>query len=136
MKEATMGAAHNLQSCLVGRRNIIVALATNTEFKAAENIFTFKSCNMKNINAFAAEIINDYNLYDDADFRKNLIYRYPHAIGGEIEGIGLATSCIRYNISWILIKAVSDWCIYKNDDAQYGAALNSIQFCRELINLL
>ncbi|MDR2669214.1 MAG: hypothetical protein LBC14_04595 [Desulfovibrio sp.] len=235
-----MGAAHNLQSCLVGRKNIILALAANIEFKAAENIFTLKPCRIKNVNAYAAEIINDYNIIivrseigalgpwsstlelydaiykfspeyvimagiafglkddkqsigdilisteiidyetgklsmgnfeqrgstyvatrelilkaqqikakshigqivsgskivDDVNFRENLIYRYPYAIGGEMEGRGLAASCIRHNISWILVKAVSDWGIYKRDDAQYDAALNSIQFCRELIKLL
>jgi nucleoside phosphorylase len=235
-----MGSAHNLQSHRVDRKNIILALAANTEFKAAENIFPLKSCNIKNINAYTAGILNNYNiilvrseigalgpwsstlaLYDAidkfspefvimagvafglkndrqsigdilisteivdyetgklsmgnfeqrgatyiaareliakaqkvkakshsgqiisgskivdcADFRKNLICRYPHAIGGEMEGRGLAASCIRHNISWILIKAVSDWGIYKSDGAQYGAALNSIQFCKELIKLL
>lgn len=34
---------------------------------------------------------------------------YPQAIGGEIEGVGLAAAAVRHGVPWIIVKAICDW---------------------------
>ena len=49
-------------------------------------------------------------LVNDPQFKKELLTRYPRAIGGEMEGRGAYAAC-RYNElnEWIIIKAIADY---------------------------
>lgn len=48
-------------------------------------------------------------LVDDAEFKASLFERFPDAIGGEMEGAGVAAAADRKKCKWILIKAICDW---------------------------
>jgi hypothetical protein len=38
-----------------------------------------------------------------------LFERYPQAVGGDMEGVGLAAAAVRNGVPWIVVKAICDW---------------------------
>jgi nucleoside phosphorylase len=82
------------------------------------------------------EIICGCKVVNDPSFRDALVSRYPKAIGGEMEGIGVAAACHRKNKPWLLAKGICDWGEIKTDDHQLAAARQSITFCLDILNLL
>lgn len=82
------------------------------------------------------EILAGCKIVNDETFTKNLISHYPNAIGGEMEGAGLASACARKDVPWILIKSICDWGSEKGDDYQFKAALKSIRFCLNIVKEL
>jgi nucleoside phosphorylase len=54
-------------------------------------------------------ILSGEKLVDDPDFKRQLFQRFPQAIGGEMEGAGLAAASGRRGIAWILVKSICDW---------------------------
>jgi nucleoside phosphorylase len=64
------------------------------------------SCRVKD-----GPILSGEKLVDDLDFKVSLFSQYPEAIGGEMEGTGMAAACSRAEArrEWILVKSVSDW---------------------------
>lgn len=54
-------------------------------------------------------ILSGEKLVDDPAFKANLFARFPQAIGGEMEGAGLAAAAGRGGVAWILVKAICDW---------------------------
>ncbi len=63
--------------------------------------------------------------------------RFPEAIGGEMEGTGLQSSCHRDKIEWILIKGICDWGYDKqSEDKQKNQELAINNVCAYLIYTL
>ena len=60
-------------------------------------------------------LLSGEKLVDAMAFKELLFSRYPQAIGGEMEGGGLAAAAVRNNIPWILVKAICDWGDGKKD---------------------
>lgn len=54
-------------------------------------------------------VLSGEKLIDSAKFKTSLIDEYPQAIGGEMEGVGLAAAAVRENVPWILVKGICDW---------------------------
>jgi nucleoside phosphorylase len=54
-------------------------------------------------------VLSGEKLIDDPEFKASLFDAYPQAIGGEMEGVGLAAAAVRENLPWILVKAICDW---------------------------
>ncbi|MCA9924645.1 MAG: hypothetical protein KC421_19855 [Anaerolineales bacterium] len=54
-------------------------------------------------------ILSGDKLVDDPQFKASLFNEFPEAIGGEMEGAGLADAAVRLNTPWILVKAICDW---------------------------
>jgi len=54
-------------------------------------------------------ILSGEKLVDNVAFREQLGTIEPEAIGGEMEGAGLYTSCQKKKIDWIMVKAICDW---------------------------
>lgn len=54
-------------------------------------------------------IISGDTLADSKSFVDELMASFPEAIGGEMEGTGLQSSCHRDKTEWILIKGICDW---------------------------
>ena len=79
------------------------------------------------------QILSGSKLVDDPVFRANLKARYPDAIGGEMEGIGLVSACERHGTPWLLAKAICDWGFGKTSDAQADAARRSVEFCLDFL---
>lgn len=54
-------------------------------------------------------LLSGEKLVDNAEFKADLFKRFPDAIGGEMEGAGLAASAERERCEWIIAKAICDW---------------------------
>jgi nucleoside phosphorylase len=54
-------------------------------------------------------ILSGDKLVDDPEFKAELFTHFPEAIGGEMEGAGLAAAAGRMGVPWILVKAICDW---------------------------
>jgi nucleoside phosphorylase len=55
------------------------------------------------------QLLSGEKLIDSALFLEALRDRFPEAIGGEMEGAGLAAAAGRAKIDWIVVKAIVDW---------------------------
>lgn len=55
------------------------------------------------------KILSGEKLIDDLKYRKGLKAQFPKAIGGEMEGTGLASACSWDEKSWIVVKSIADW---------------------------
>jgi nucleoside phosphorylase len=68
-------------------------------------------------------------LVDAEAFKASLLATYPQAIGGDMEGVGLAAAAVRQNVPWILVKAICDWADgnkHENHQALAAAAAVSL----------
>lgn len=54
-------------------------------------------------------LLSGEKLVDNPAFKAELFDRYPQAIGGDMEGVGLAAAAFRHGVPWILVKAICDW---------------------------
>jgi nucleoside phosphorylase len=54
-------------------------------------------------------LLSGEKLVDDPVFKADLFRKYPRAIGGEMEGVGLTAAAVRHQVPWILVKAICDW---------------------------
>ena len=73
-------------------------------------------------------VLSGEKLIDNPDFKSDLFTRYPTAIGGEMEGSGLAAAAGRVNCEWVLVKGICDWADgnkrnpHKDRDQEFAAA--------------
>ncbi|MDZ4086945.1 MAG: hypothetical protein U1E69_09090 [Tabrizicola sp.] len=82
------------------------------------------------------ELLSGMKLIDDADFRTELISRFPDAIGGEMEATGIAASASRLLADWIVVKSICDWAEGKKDGDQELAARNAAEFALKLSGII
>lgn len=54
-------------------------------------------------------ILSGSKLVDNREYQNALLRSAPDAIGGEMEGVGLSKAAIRRQVSWLLVKGISDW---------------------------
>ncbi|MBK7919066.1 MAG: hypothetical protein IPJ94_22950 [Chloroflexi bacterium] len=59
-------------------------------------------------------LLSGEKLVDDAQFKANLFNRFPQAIGGEMEGAGVAAAAGQNSTAWILVKGICDWGMGRN----------------------
>ncbi|MBI3235925.1 MAG: hypothetical protein HYZ42_18135 [Bacteroidetes bacterium] len=71
--------------------------------------FDNSSLNFKGADVELGFIISGDTLANSKPFVDELIASFPEAIGGEMEGTGLQSSCHRDKKEWILIKGICDW---------------------------
>ncbi len=80
-------------------------------------------------------ILSGEKLVDNVDFKTLLFERHPHAIGGEMEGVGLAAAAERQRCEWILVKGICDWADgEKTDNHQGFAAASSVSLIRHVLS--
>ncbi|WP_327693350.1 phosphorylase family protein [Streptomyces sp. NBC_00459] len=72
-------------------------------------------------------------LIDSVSVRDQLVALEPDGRGAEMEGGGVYAAAAKGRTDWILVKAISDWGIGKNDDAQPLAARNAAEFVVHMI---
>ena len=53
-------------------------------------------------------VLTGNKLVDDEGFRDRLVKLEPEAVGGDMEGLGLAAPCDRHGVDWIIVKAICD----------------------------
>lgn len=61
------------------------------------------------VNVDAGLILTGEKLVDNPDLRERLLTIEPEAIGLEMEGAGVYTTCVDAGIPWIVIKGICDW---------------------------
>lgn len=74
---------------------------------------------------------------DNAEFKRSLFERFPNAIGGEMEGCGVAAAAERKRREWIIVKAICDWGDGAKSKLHQGfAAAASVHLVEHVLNQL
>lgn len=81
-------------------------------------------------------VLSGQKLVDSEEFRDELRKRFPDAIGGEMEGVGISAAAARAKVEWIVIKAICDWGVGKKKKDQPRAAANAASFAVKVIELV
>jgi nucleoside phosphorylase len=80
-------------------------------------------------------VLSGEKLIANADYKSELVARYPTAIGGEMEGAGLYSAAARAGVEWIVVKGICDWGDEaKHDSMQAAAAENAISLVKFVID--
>ena len=80
-------------------------------------------------------LLSGEKLVDNVDFKRPLFDRYPQAIGGEMEGAGVAASAERKRCEWIVVKAICDWGDgTKTSHHQAFAAASAVHLVEHVLN--
>ncbi|WP_146176326.1 5'-methylthioadenosine/S-adenosylhomocysteine nucleosidase [Rhodovulum kholense] len=66
--------------------------------------------------------LSGQKLVDNNDFVHDLRVQFPEALAGEMEGNAVAVACHNAGVQWIVIKAICDWGMDKEDGWQEIAA--------------
>ena len=78
---------------------------------------------------YIGTVLSGEKLLDDREYRDKLHDSFPEAIGGEMEGAGLASVAMANNLyEWIIVKGICDWGYDKqseNKDKYQKIAMNS-----------
>lgn len=83
-------------------------------------------------------VLSGEKLLDDKEYRDKLHNSFPEAIGGEMEGAGLASVAMAHNLyEWIIVKGICDWGYEKqseNKDRYQEIAMNSaLSLCQAVL---
>jgi nucleoside phosphorylase len=65
--------------------------------------------------------------------RRRMIEAEPDAIGGEMEGLGVYAAAAKDKVDWIVVKAICDWGMAKDDDWHERAARNAADFVLDVL---
>lgn len=80
-------------------------------------------------------LLSGEKLVDDPEFKESLFERFPNAIGGEMEGAGVAAAALRSSCEWILVKSICDWGDGSKDNVhQEFAAASSVSLVEHVLN--
>ncbi|MFE0149038.1 hypothetical protein ACFWY5_17955 [Nonomuraea sp. NPDC059007] len=72
-------------------------------------------------------------LLDSPTERQRMIEAEPEAIGGEMEGLGVYAAAAKDKVDWIVVKAIADWGMDKDDTWQPIAARNAAEFMVDVL---
>jgi nucleoside phosphorylase len=99
--------------------------------------WSFKAPNGRECGIQIGPILSGDKLVDNHEFKRDLFKRYPTAIGGEMEGVGVAASAERENCEWIVVKAICDWGDGTKTKLHQGfAAASSVALVEHVLNQL
>ena len=80
-------------------------------------------------------ILSGEKLIDNPDFKSRLFEKHPNAIGGDMEGVGVASCAEREKHEWILVKAICDWADGDKTDNHHGfAAASAVSFVQHVLS--
>ena len=87
---------------------------------------------------YMGTVLSGEKLLDDKNYRDKLHSSFPEAIGGEMEGAGLASVAMANNLyEWIIVKGICDWGYDKqseNKDRYQKIAMESaISLCESVL---
>jgi WD40 repeat protein/nucleoside phosphorylase len=70
-------------------------------------------------------LLSGEKLIDNVSYRDALLHLEAEAIGGEMEGVGVAIAADRHKVDWLVVKAISDWADgnKRHDSAEADQAL-------------
>lgn len=90
----------------------------------------------RRVRARVGQMLSGEKLVDSIEFKARLFADFPEAIGGEMEGAGLASAAEAAKIEWLLAKAICDWGNGKKSDKyQKEAAKLSVRFMEHLLGV-
>lgn len=72
-------------------------------------------------------------LLNSPTVRRRMIEAEPDAIGGEMEGLGVYAAAAKDKVDWIVVKAICDWGMAKDDDWHERAARNAAEFVLDVL---
>lgn len=85
------------------------------------------------IKRHAGELLSGEKLVDNKAFRDELFFKFPNAIGGDMESFGIYSAAANQGIQeWIVIKGICDWAYGKSKDKkqrQKNAANAAVDLC-------
>ncbi|WP_165227599.1 5'-methylthioadenosine/S-adenosylhomocysteine nucleosidase family protein [Aquisphaera insulae] len=80
-------------------------------------------------------VLSGEKLVDDLAFKSSLFNAHPTAIGGEMEGAGLAAAAHRHGVPWIMAKGICDWADgAKHDSHQPLAAAAAMSLVHNVLS--
>ncbi|WP_162795181.1 hypothetical protein [Nonomuraea lactucae] len=81
----------------------------------------------------AGPMLSGSTLLNSRTMRARMIAAEPDAIGGEMEGLGVYAAAAKSGVDWIVVKAICDWGMGKNDRAQKRAARNAADLVLDVL---
>lgn len=72
-------------------------------------------------------------LMNSPTMRERMIEAEPDAIGGEMEGLGVYAAAAKGKVDWIVVKAICDWGMAKDDEWHEQAARNAAEFILDVL---
>lgn len=116
----------------VGKREIILRGDRPHSSSALINFLKSAQLTWQSPKVHFGSLLSGEKLVDNLDYRNTLKELASEAIGGEMEGAGIYTSCQDAKVDWIVVKAICDWADgNKSQDKakrQQQAADNAAQF--------
>ncbi len=104
-------------------------------FRAIPNWSFGNPGGLESVEAHFGAILTGEKLVNNLEFREALLDRWPDAIGGEMEGAGVAAAATAAGIPWIVVKGVMDWGDgKKNDDYKQLAAAAAAAFVGAILS--
>ncbi|WP_161606318.1 hypothetical protein [Microlunatus speluncae] len=88
------------------------------------------------IDLLPCQLLSGEKLIDNADFKRQLLDRFPDAMGGEMEGAGVFSASYRSTVEWLVVKAVCDYAEKKHQDKQERQLLASQIAARAFVHVL
>ncbi|RST88465.1 hypothetical protein EJC49_00185 [Aquibium carbonis] len=86
------------------------------------------------ISAYDGQLLCGEKLVDDPEFMRTLRSRFPDAIGGEMEGVGISSAAAAEGVEWVVVKAICDWGFDKDKKHQKAAASAAARFVADMIH--
>jgi nucleoside phosphorylase len=110
--------------------------ANTTLLNRFENVpyWSFRRPNDSQCERKVGHVLSGEKLVDEPNFKGSLFTRYPHAIGGEMEGAGLAAAAVRHNVPWILVKGICDWGDGKKDKKHQPLVAAAVSLVHEVLS--
>ncbi|MEK5394308.1 5'-methylthioadenosine/S-adenosylhomocysteine nucleosidase family protein [Paenibacillus sp. FSL K6-2859] len=81
------------------------------------------------------QFLSGEKLIDSRNFKNDLLDKYPSAIGGDMEGYGVASAANVEKLEWLVVKAISDWANQKSNGFQEHASDAAVSFCHSLFSI-
>lgn len=111
-----------------------------------KNQFVNFNFSRRTYDVWSGTFLSGEKLIDNEEYKEELIKRFSAGkkcdrdiIGGEMEGVGLASTLARVdNPNWIIVKAICDWADGNKGEnkreRQEKAANNAVHFCKRLFS--
>lgn len=104
-------------------------------FRNADVDWCFRDPNGVNCTPHFGPILSGEKLIDNPDFKSGLFEKHPNAIGGEMEGVGVAACAEREKCEWIVVKAICDWANGEKTNNHHGfAAASAVSFVQHVLS--
>ena len=97
--------------------------------------WNFSNPNGKQCGFQVGPSLSGEKLVDDLEYKKSLFAKHPTAIGGEMEGAGIAAAASRKGCEWVVVKSICDWGDGTKSKVHQGfAAASSVSFIEHVLN--